>query len=206
MDENTLTKIWTTIGLALLYITLNAWVITQAGDLLNIPVNIFSGKLSSHRVATGVFTILICAPISWYLTYIAIIFKKMKKGKIVDTTPIAFNLKIDTQKRESKIYQYFFIISFHILPVLGQIHFLLKFFTHAVPKKWEASEKISMWSIKKLWLTLNRVEMYGIDCIQSDNKTNCIAFFPFIEPLLVILLVLVTICFTIKFLFMKANN
>lgn len=189
MDKKTVSKVWNAIALSLLYITLNAWTLTQKTDF-GLPLNLFKG-FEKQPYATAIFAIFICAPMFWCLLFLQTIFLERYKGNSFwERFPIAFDLEFDFSFKESIYYQRFFFFCFQIIPIGGQIHFIDKFFANnTLLDKYK--NPIGLWDISK---------------IASGCKYDGVDFFPFIEPMLLTIFVLISIFYWIYYLYRVYKN
>ncbi len=187
MDEKTIAKVWTIVGLSLLYITINAWALTQ-GATFNLPLNLL-GKFGKY--ATSIFGIFVCGPMLWYLIFLQTVYLRYPKNNFWGIFPVAFNLELNFSYIEAKLYQGFFFFCFQVIPVFAQLHFIRKFF-NGEACVWKRPDQ--------------KIDLMDISLISNSFKSpgyayDKVSFYPFLEPVLLIIFVLISICFFIYYLF-----
>lgn len=188
MPRDTLCKIWTTISLALCYITFNGWLGTLSsmtkGNTLTLPLNILSG-LGRH--ATSAFGLLICSILLLLGVFVAHRYStKVSGGSVLGSYPVAFGVAVDDfHAPEARAYQVTSFVLFMVFPVAGLVRFLDEFFSSRLAPTFPnlGESDAHPWGF---------YGFFGLGPFSHDSEFRCVcdgvAFFPFYEPLLLSLL------------------
>jgi hypothetical protein len=123
MEKEELSRIWTIVGVLVLYLTINIWSKTQ-GWGVNLP-NVLSIEKTSYTAS--VYGIILCAPLLIWLLLLSRSYALRFGGDTwSERIPPVF-VKLTSSSKESRRVRgaMFFLILF--LPSFGQGHFFSKF-------------------------------------------------------------------------------
>jgi len=179
MDKSTFTKIWSVVGLALCYVTLNAVLRTQGSEVFASGVDFSEVERFSATIYGMVLSLPLLACMIWLTGfYIA----RHPEQPSYYRLPSAFNLQVQdpsSEYRLGKHYQRFFLWMFLILPTLAQVHLLRKFFTGTVFARQGGEPHAVGWKehllqSEPLSVIFSNKYLYGGE--------GGVTFFPFWEP------------------------
>jgi len=202
MTPQQMSKVWTVIGLLLLYYALNTYLVTQGGN----PV--FGATLITKRIPAAMLAILICTFLFLLCSLIGIDFARKNGPTCADRIPVVGFEQINTAAREARLYQYIMLGVFSLVPILCLIHFWSLFWTADIATARNPTEPIAggIWDWDAL-ASLNdpaRICSTLAKTVDASGKTvySCndnITILPGLEPALFALLTLGSGCATIYF-------
>ncbi len=196
MTRATLEKVWTVVGSALLYLTLNAWLRTQGFPDALPGLNFKEVECYS----TAIFGIALCGPLLLLECYLTARFA----GTAADPawtarTPTAFGVALLPRSRDAHVYRALFLMLFLVVPLAGQIHFLDKFRGGSL---YVRGTTTTLASGLALWTTRAKAgQRMGRDFIFGDPATG-VTLFPFWEPWL-LLAIVVAACVAVGVVFLR---
>src|ERR1700733_12511031 len=118
MNEQQVSRIWTVIGLFLLYYVLNTWIVTQGGQ------EIFGAKLIASGRAPAAMLGIPIACIALLLNSIVGIHYAYRTGpRWSDRVPLVGFENIDAQSREGRFYQGSMLALLSLVPSVAVVHF-----------------------------------------------------------------------------------
>ncbi len=124
MDSKALTQIWTAIGVVLVFLTVDTWLLTQGGTaLFSAPV------LDKRPVCASYYGVLSIAPLLIALSKIGRTFAARSRADAWHARiPVVGLEGVDTASKEGRRYQCFFLLAFTVLPLFSLVHFNDKVF------------------------------------------------------------------------------
>jgi hypothetical protein len=196
MSQQQIAKLWTIMSLALLYYAMNTWLVTQGG------AEIFDVKLIlSGRVTAALMAIPICA-ILMAITSCggALYAKRTALNNWHARIPVVGFEEIDTSSTEGRWYQALMLVLFSVLPAFALVHFWLivsgapVITTGATPRM-----AANIWDPSAMRGLDDPARICG--ALQAGKSLDCLngaTFFPFIEPLIFSILIILAMAFTTR--------
>jgi hypothetical protein len=182
MTNAQLGKLWTALGLALLYYGANSWLVSQGGH------EVFGAKLiANDRAPAAVLALLICGVLSICASVAGTLHATRASGQWHTRIPVVGFDSIDTGSKEGKFYQLAFLFLFSVLPLLAMLHFWgIMASASVVTTGANPRELAGIWD----WSGLTQLNDPARICseIQRGSKLTCeksATFLPFIEPLFI---------------------
>jgi len=125
MNNVTLNKIWSFLGLASLILALNAVLATQGADFV---INFGIELQEQGRYAVSVYGMMLSVPvfILFLLVTHTFLYKNRNK-RWFEKFPSAFNAQFEKPSLDYKIYQFFFFFIFLVMTLMSQTHLLKRF-------------------------------------------------------------------------------
>lgn len=181
MDQKSITKAWSAVGVSAMYIALNGWVRTQTTKDFGLPLNLFK---SFGPVSTAAIGILVCSILLLILCFLGKKYAFPHRGlNAFSRIPPAFGLTADPIAPEGKAYRALFFVLFVIFPFAALIHFNREFWTGPTPTSWDGLS------------TVGKMEFLGFQpFIPPGYRYDGDAFYPLYEPILLIILSLSAVC------------
>ena len=113
-----ISKVWTVVGLVLLYYVLNTWIVTQGGQ------EIFGAKLVvSNRIPAAMWGIPIASVLISLNSIVALHYARRTGPAWHDRIPVVGFDSIETASAEGKFYQGTMFALLSVLPALALVHF-----------------------------------------------------------------------------------
>jgi len=121
VSQKQLSKIWTSIGVVLFYLSFNAWSRTQQWNI-SLPGIEFK-TIGTYGAA--IYGMLLCGVILWIELAVANLHAvRSGSQNWAARIPSVFDPQPDFAKIDSKIFQSLTSIGFLLFPIIAQIHFL----------------------------------------------------------------------------------
>lgn len=141
MSQSLLNKIWSFLAVALLYLSLNVWSITQQWQL-SLPGNPFKdGKTTPFGVA--LYGVLLCGPLLIVVCIIVHLYAaRSQEKKWQARFPRFGDFALDMSRAEAKAFQMIALFLFLLLPLVGVGHFQNKMLSGSVFEKQEPCPQI----------------------------------------------------------------
>jgi hypothetical protein len=182
VSEQQISKIWTVIGLFLLYYVLNTWIVTQGGQ------EIFGAKLIvSHRAPAAMWGIPIACLALLANSLVGIHYARQTGPGWSNRVPLVGFEKINRDSREGKIYQGSMLALLSLVPAMALIHFWWIFVLSRVVTTQDPPQPIaSVWSWSAL-TTLNDPARICTDLSRDGGTLRCLhnaTLLPGLEPTL----------------------
>lgn len=180
MSEQQISKIWTVIGLFLLYYVLNTWIVTQGGQ------EIFGAKLIVSSKAPAAMWGIPIACLALLANSLVGIHHAMRTGPSwSDRLPLVGFEKISRSSREGKVYQGSMLVLLSLVPAIALIHFWRLFvLSHVVTTQNPPQPVDSVWSWSAL-TTLNDPARICTDLNSDGGTLHCLnnaTLLPGLEP------------------------
>lgn len=186
MSQTQLAKLWTVIGLALLYYGLNTWLVTQGGQ------EIFDAKLVlTSRVPAALMGLVICSILAILAALVATLYARRGGNAWHARIPVVGLGAIHTHSVEGKAYQAVMLLLFSLLPAVALVHFWLVLQSGRVLTTGTSARiAASIWDVTAL---------RGLDdpariCSRIGDPRQCeggATFLPALEPLALVMLLAV---------------
>jgi len=130
MNQETLNRIWSVVTATLLYFSLNAWSLSQQWQLA-LPGSPFKdGKFTPHGVT--LIALPLCGILLVITSLLTVTYARQSKVKDwAGRLPKFVNLPINIAKPEGRFAQACSVSLLLILPLLAQLHFIVKFLAGA---------------------------------------------------------------------------
>lgn len=173
--KNSLTTIWSSLSVFLVFYSLDSWLATQGQKPL------FSRIIDERPSIAALFGI----PVGSVLLLLSIwmLFSYMKhfhRDTWDSKYPLFSNLELNTGTRESKIFQGFCLFIFLIIPIAAQVHFMNKFLGGtAIFKDNCASVSVSIYKLYCPTIFFQK----GCDIFRY-GEIEGVTFFPLYQPVL----------------------
>ncbi len=195
MSEQQISKVWTVIGLFLLYYVLNTWIVTQGGQ------EIFGAKLIVSGRAPAAMWGIPVACIALFLNSIVGIHYAWRTGpRWSNRVPLVGFEKINADSREGKFYQASMLTLLSLVPVIALIHFWrLLVLSNVVTTQDPPQPVSSIWSWSAL-TTINDPARICTDLAHDGSAIRCLnnaTILPGLEPTLFAILTAATAVFVI---------
>jgi len=173
--RNSLTTIWSSLSVFLVYYSLDSWLASQGQKPL------FSRIIDERASIAAFFGI----PVGSVLLFLSIwmLFSYMKHfhNNTWDSKyPLFSNLELNTGTRECKIFQGFCIFIFLVIPLAAQVHFMNKFLDGTAMIR-DTKTPISIYTLYSPLIFFQE----GADIFRYGEKEG-VAFFPLYQPILYI--------------------
>jgi hypothetical protein len=132
MDDSTLQKIWSSVGLATAYLSLNFWSYTQQWRL-ELPALIkFNAIGPTGRIltdASAVYGILLTAPLLIVLLQLTRLYARRRTMEAIGLArlPVLLNVEADPASSEGWWFQAVSAVVILVFPLMAQVHFFDKF-------------------------------------------------------------------------------
>ena len=126
MGQETLNRIWSVITVTLLYLSLNAWSLSQQWQL-SLPGNPFKdGKFTPHGVT--LIALPLCGTLLVITSLLTVTYARQSRAKSwASRFPRFANLPMNMAKFEGRFAQACSLSLLLIVPSLAQLHFGVKF-------------------------------------------------------------------------------
>ena len=122
MSRKDLARIWTVLGMIVFYLTIEAFMRTRGVDL-NLSKLIYSGW---KHYSAAIFGILFGAPLMFIMLFLSRYHrKKLGDNGFLSSLPRAFNIQVNLAERIGRVYQVTFFTCFLVIPMVGQLYFLI---------------------------------------------------------------------------------
>lgn len=123
MNPSTLGTLWSSVGLALVYLNFNVWVRTQQGNV-SLPGMTFEKVDPSVVAIYGTIINIMLIPI---VVYIATEYARAsQRGPLLLSLPSAFNIEIDRSSKIGKRYVRLFLFPLSFISDRGSNTLLAK--------------------------------------------------------------------------------
>lgn len=172
-NKKALTKIWTVFSVFATIYVLDTWLLTQS-------VNLLIGKILDKREHIAALYGIIIGSFSFILSmiWLNLYIEKYGGNRWRSKFPTLFNLDLNTNTTEGKLYQGICFFTFHIIPFLSQIHFVGIFLKGKLYVK-HTPETVSLFKLEPPSVLLCDCYRYGA------AEGRGVTFFPFYEPILI---------------------
>jgi hypothetical protein len=190
MSEQQISKVWTVIGLFLLYYVMNTWIVTQGGQ------EIFGAKLIVSSRAPAAMWGIPVASIALLLNSVVGTYYARRTGpRWSNRVPVVGFEKINPDSREGKFYQGSMLALLSLVPTVALVHFWrLLILSNVVTTDDPPRPVSSIWSWSAL-TTLNDPARICTDLAHDGNTLRCLnnaTILPGLEPTLFAILTLAT--------------
>lgn len=190
MSEQQISKVWTVIGLFLLYYVMNTWIVTQGGQ------EIFGAKLIVSSRAPAAMWGIPVASIALLLNSVVGTYYAGRTGpRWSNRVPVVGFEKINPDSREGKFYQGSMLALLSLVPTVALAHFWrLLILSNVVTTDDPPRPVSSIWSWSAL-TTLNDPARICTDLAHDGNTLRCLnnaTILPGLEPTLFAILTLAT--------------
>lgn len=187
MNNSTLNKVWSFLGLAALILSVNAALATQgAGFVMNYIIQL----KDQGRFAVAVYGMMLSIPI--FILFLLVTHTYIYKNRIkrwYEKYPTAFNVQYNSPTLDFKIYQVFFIFLFVIVTLYSQSHLFNIFISGtAYIVKDEQNKKIRAHPItnhffNSEWGLINERYKYACNIQEQTEKcNNGMSYYPILQP------------------------
>ncbi len=192
MTQQQLSKIWTVVGLFLLYYALNTWIVVQGGQ------EIFGAKLIvGNRVPAAMWGIPVTCLVLFVSSLVGLRYaQRTAPGNWHDRIPIVGFESIVTNSPEGKVYQAVMLFLLSLLPAAVLIHFWRIFNSAKVVTTDDPPRPVgSIWD----WSALTKLDdpaRICTDLINVGGKMTCeknATLLPGLEPTLFAVLTAVAV-------------
>lgn len=191
MENTTLNKIWSFLGLASLILSVNGVLVTQGADF---SISFGVQLKEQGRYTASVYGLMLSLPvyIVFLLTTHTFIYKNTE-GSWVKKFPMAFNTQFSKPSLDVKIYQITFIFLFLIVSLYSTSHLYKKFLDGtAYMVKQENLQRLNEPKaitnsrldhlFNKHWGLLNERYKYMCKPKGKDKCSGEMSYFPVIQP------------------------
>ncbi|MFN8488820.1 MAG: hypothetical protein U0350_14555 [Caldilineaceae bacterium] len=176
-----ITSLWSWLGAALLYLSLNVLARILWGRSAFLPP--LDGFLNAFTTpnAAAVFGILVGAPLLLATLFLNVRYLSLTKGNAsCAKLPVAFNFDVKLDTVEGKAYRLLMAMVFVVLPLIVQL-ICLRVFLQGIPTIKNTGVKVSLWAFElnpflRMWYTDSGYRLYDTE------------FYLLIEPMLFLLL------------------
>lgn len=129
MSKDAICKVWTAVGIATLFLAVNAILRVQGSDIFLPTIN----YEKAERYSTGVYGLIVTAIPYYLLIRMAKIFGRCHgDGTWSGSIPVAFGLEVDSEQRTGREFQRWVSVLFFVLPILARGLLLRKVFKATV--------------------------------------------------------------------------
>jgi hypothetical protein len=192
MTLSQISKVWTVVGLFLLYYVLNTWIVTQGGQ------EIFGAKLVvSYRIPAAMWGIPIACVLIGLNSVVGLHYAGLTGPAWHDRVPVVGFERIDTSSREGKFYQGTMLALLSLLPALALIHFWRLFNNAKVVTTDNPPKPVdSIWDWSALNRSLDDPARICTDYIVDGAKISCeknATILPGLEPAILATLTLAAV-------------
>lgn len=190
MSNQQISKVWTVVGLFLLYYVLNTWIVTQGGQ------EIFGAKLIVPNRAPAAMWGIPVACIALALNSIVGIYYARRTGPCwSNRVPLVGFEAINMNSPEGKFYQGVMLVLLSLLPALAIAHFWRIFALSNVVSTGDPPRLVSsIWDWSAL-TTINDPARICTDLSRDGNTLRCLSnatILPGFEPTLFAILTVAT--------------
>jgi hypothetical protein len=203
MTSQQISKVWTVLSLALVYYSLNTYLVTQGGAA------IFGATLIvSIRIPAAMMGIPICSILLLLCSLIGADYAGKDHLNWTDRIPLVGFDQIDTATREAKLYHGTMLALLSFLPAVALIHFWSTFSeAFAVTTKNPPVQIPSIWSWSALTSLNDPARVCNIFHVQPDSSSGTPAIscegtntlLPGLEPSAFAVLTAAAACATLVF-------
>ena len=178
MSDEALAKIWTTLGLASLYVSFNAFLRVQGSEIY-LPGIDFS---DAGRYPTAVYGLGATVFPYFLLLYVTRIYVSTHGGgRWEPSLPVAFNLAIDPEARHGRAYQRWFALFFLVCPAVCRLLLLRKMFGGSVFRR-DDKELVASGFVEHLFNYFSPTVILTNDFVigsVTEDKIYGVTYFPF---------------------------
>lgn len=195
MNAAHLTRLWTAVGLLLLFYALNSWIAGQGGQ------PILDAKLIVNEpVTSALIALVICPPLLVVLCWVGILF-----ARLPDTgtgwhqrLPVIGLPGLLTGSIEGRLYQAFFLLVMIGLPCAALIYFLTQVLSARVFQQPGGAELgvLDPVDLHTLWSGAYWDDGYRL----GESLEKSVTWFPVVEPIVIGIILLITTAHVIAFL------
>jgi hypothetical protein len=203
MTKEQVSKVWSVLGLLLLYYAVNTYLVTQGGE------PIFGATLiSSSRIPAAALGIPICSLLLLVGSFIGIDYARKGGAVWAARIPVVGFEKINAASREGKLYQGAMLALLSLVPLVCLAHFWILFVSaDVVTTKNPAVRVPSIWSWSALTSLNDPARICSSVHVESDGPSmagnvsceNNMTILPGLEPSVFALLTLAAVGATIVF-------
>ncbi|WP_195820667.1 hypothetical protein [Roseobacter sp. MH60115] len=202
MTQQHLQKLWTLFGTILVFYSVNTWLSSQgANAILNVKI------LDERPVIGALIAIPICSVLLFILARVGLQFAKGSHSrKWQNRMPLVWLEGLDTDSKAGKSYQAFFLLIFILIPIVSLMHFLRKVMSADVVNLADRSTVVSAWHMVDWELLMFGPywnDAYRIGETITPNTAsleNTVTWFPMIQPIILVALVVVSSGAALRFL------
>ncbi|SFM85547.1 hypothetical protein SAMN05216573_10516 [Bradyrhizobium sp. Rc3b] len=180
MSNQQMSKVWTVVGLFLLYYALNTWIVTQGGQ------EIFGAKLIvSNRAPAAMWGIPIICIALFLNSIVGTHYARRTGPNWHERVPIVGFDNISSGTREGRFYQGSMLALLSLLPAVALLHFWRLFLSaNVVTTEKPPREASSIWDWSAL-TTLNDPARICTDLVREGGIPSCMknaTILPGLEP------------------------
>jgi len=126
MNQDTLNRVWSVVTVTLLYLSLNAWSLSQQWQL-SLPGSPFKdGKFTPHGVT--LIAIPLCGVLLVVTSLLTLTYaRQAKPNNWAARFPRFSNLEMNITRLEGQFAQACSLFLFLIVPLFAEMHFMVKF-------------------------------------------------------------------------------
>ena len=117
MSKDAIDKIWTAVGIGVLFLAVNAVLRVQGSEIFLPTID----YREAERYSTAVYGLIVTAVPYYLLVRLTKIFRRCYgDGTWAGSLPLAFGLDISTKKKTGKEYQRWFAFLFFVVPLVSR--------------------------------------------------------------------------------------
>lgn len=207
MDQPALAKLWTLIGAALCYFSINVWSIMQGGNLA-LPFSLVKEEKVTLYGAS-IYGVVIGGT----MLFVELMITRLYADRSGERTwamrlPVAGGFILDVRKPEARWFQTVLLFGFLIVPCAAQIAYMVKFLNGTVTfsgKPWASKWQQHLMQPLPDWPAVLRAADFRYDQQNDAKGERYLSYFPIVEPwtflvFTIFLLSLSFFCFSSLFL------
>ena len=192
MENATLNKIWSFLGLASLVLCLNSVLVTQGADF---SISFGVELKEPGRYQSAVYGLMLSIPtfLVFLLTTHTFIHKNAHRSIWIEKFPVAFNTQYKSPTLDVHIFQGFFLVLFVLVALYGNSHLYKKFLGGtAYIVKDQDNRKLphirpitgSEWDhlFNPEWGVMNERYKYACDQGVTSHCKDGMSYYPRIQP------------------------
>jgi len=198
MKRKDLTRIWTILGVIILYLTIDVFLRT-IGVNLNLSKFIYS---EWKQYTSSIFGIIFGVPLFFVFLYLTKYFKRRLGGStFLSSLPFAFGIETDLSDKLGRRYQIFFFTFFLAIPMVGQIYFFINMISGTVYFTKGAS---FVSGVNHFLEPVPIHQIFSHDMFRYGTNTG-ISFIPFYQPWFFLIIEVLLIIYFFKIILQKGR-
>ncbi len=118
MNQSHIVKLFTALGLTLLIISVNTWLVVQGGEkVLGISL------ISNEKAGAAFLGLMLCSVLLLLVAAVGLLHARRYGQNWHSRVPVVWLEGLDTSKKEAKLFQILIVILFFLVPIGAMVHF-----------------------------------------------------------------------------------